>query len=398
MQPTLPTLPDQPTLPTLPNTPDTTLPTISDIPLDMNTVSIILGALFAILVIIFLYQTKFKKKKGVDIRTPIEKMISSDIDLNTLTMIQLCMLSPPILGFCLALSFLVTNIWLSITIMGLSLLGTAAPFYWGKDKYREKKRNHFRLEGGLWKIDGTRIKFVFSNVTFGLEAVLSKEQIDIIVEQNPEWTHETLANVHIVPTKIGDEHEINLILRKPLADTFEWIETPDFDYFGTTTVKLDILELLEICRLPKVRPDPATEVESSVNEYVPTLIAMWDASRSKECKGEIMPVDITNDTVLIGLTKQIGAERRYTAGELNSKEEALRSKNKGAEQLDILAETIGISKAMEHIRNKERLTAFSFATNKFFLIAVTAIAGAILAYFFGHNAGYAAAILEFFGG
>lgn len=377
----------------------TTTPTtpIIDIPVINWTVAVaIIAVLAVILIILFIYNKKFATSKGTDVQIPIEKMISSDISLNKLTLIQLAIIMPIMLGIIVGLQLILIDPLLAMTIMGLTGLGTATPFLYTKDRYREKNRNRYKLNGFLWKKDGTRIKYNFNNVSFGTEAFLSEEHIKAICEADPRWTPKEFENTHLIPTKIGDEYEIYLILKKPIADTFEWVNTEDWDYFGTTQVKEDGLELLEITRLLKVRPDPSDETYN-VNDYIPTLLSLWDASRSKGCIGSIMPVDVTNDTVLIGLTKQIGAEHRYTAGEVNAKEAALRSKNKGAEQLDILAESIGNRKAMEHIRNQNRLTAFTVTTNKYFIFVILAVASVIIAYVLGNNAGYAAAILEFFG-
>jgi len=381
---------------------DVTVPPVNTNPIgtapvtfDMGQAAGLMIGLFLVLIVVYWYYMRSNRVTGTDVRPKIEDMIYAGWSPNKMMAIQIMVIFPATFGMIFGLLFMAYDFIFGLIIVCLVGFGTAAPYFYIKDRVREKNRNNFKLDGYLWLKSGKRIKYTFLNVAFGTEIMLTNDEVNLLYDENPDWDRkdQIVEKARVIPTLIDDKYMIYIIMTQPVSETMEWVDDEDFDYFGTLTVKSDGPEMKEIATLHRVRADDDDE-DYSVNEYIPTLLVLWDAFKAKQTIKNIPTVDVTTNTVLAGLTKQIGAETRYTAGELNSKEAALRSKNKGQSLMDDLGESLGRKKAMEYLKNETRLTQFDLMTNKTLWYVIGAVVMGIVVALVAYNAGYAQAILE----
>ena len=341
------------------NPPVNTNPTVPvPIDVDIGFVLLLFAGLFVILWYFYRRYQSAHIAAGADVRTPIEKMMYSGWSPNKMMAIQFGVIFPAMFGILFGVQMMISNVGVGILMILLSSVGTTAPYFYLKDRSREKTRNRYKLSGYLWKKDGVRIKYDFSNVDFRTEMVLSNKEEEDLYEQNPEWVKtKELDNVHVIPTVIDDKHLIYLLMKRPLSDTFEWVNDEDYDYYGTITIKSDGPELREVATLHRIGDNPEEEL-FHVNEYVPTLLVLWDAGQTKDSTQQIVPIDVTTDTVLAGLIKQIGAEVRTSAGELNSITQQVMVLENEDKDVDDLSQTLARKKAHDFINAEKRLTMF----------------------------------------
>lgn len=328
------------------------------VPIDLGLVGWVMAGLIVLLLIVYYHYVYSNKRSGADVRPGIEDLMASEYSPNTMMFLMFVFLLPVMFGITSGILLMVKNPPLGAIVVSLTALGSGTPFFYLRDKTRSKKRNRYRLDGCMWLKSGERIRYAFTNVLFKPEVILTEKEEKTLYKENPEWEEEgLLKKSFVIPTLIDDKYLIYLITRRPMSETFEWVEDYEYDFFGEVEVKSDSPELIEVATLHNIRKDDV-DTDYKVNEYVPTFVVPWDAYLGKLSRKSLTSVDVTQDTVLAGLTKQIGAERRTTAGQLNTTRDALLQAQNDDKDFDDLTKSIGVKKAQEFRRAENALTKF----------------------------------------
>lgn len=349
-----------------------------------TAIMLILVVLFG-LYLIYRYFDKRQALTKADVKPDIERDIScTDYPIGTYMGLQMFLIIVAFMIFTWGMAFALEDFGLAIGVMmgafGLMLSGR---FYF-LTQAREKSKEQVNMEGILRLKSGKPIKYVFRNIKFLAEAILSKEEKATIVKESVGVTLKDLGKVFAYPVEVNNRHVVWLISSTPYRE-WDTLMVDDIDAWGEYMVPVYSPELREIATIHRVVEDEA-DAEFVRDEWIPVLLVVWDSVRSKEMVGVIPTVDVTTSDALIGLTKAIGAENTITAGELNTTTSALLQSQNDDKDFDDLTKSIGRKKALEFRRSEDALTRFSIDTswmNVNLLSLVLLLVGLGVGYFLG---------------
>ena len=339
-------------------------------PMNQLIVAIILSLLFVVAIIWVLRRGTRTK----DMDPTLDDIMVESYDPNKAAIVMMILVIPLMITLMIGVQMLWINAGLGMALIIGGVTFTLLPYFMGKLSSREATRNKKKMEGTLYLKDGSKRKYRMINVDFDMEKGMKKadreallayvdEDAEIELDEEgmkkprtPILTAEELDKLHPVRALVNKIFQVYFLFEEKFADAINWLDDTEYDYYGSYLTKADSPVLQEICKIRSIR-DSSEDSSDKINEFCFVFWVMFDDSHALKRMAATKLVDLSDNELLMGVSKIIGAERVTIAAEVNTLNAELALEQEHSIDFEDIIKSVGIKKAIEFRDNETNLTS-----------------------------------------